>query len=72
MAFFAVAQLLGMTTMFIGLTAELGRRDEYGDYPAAFGIGLVVTAAITLLSLYQLDRSAGTSVASTPELQHAA
>ena len=71
-AFLAVAQLLGMMTLFIGLTAELGQRDEYGDYPAAFGVGLVVTAAATLMSLYQLDRSANTSVASTPEFQHSA
>jgi heme/copper-type cytochrome/quinol oxidase subunit 4 len=61
-AFLAVAQLLGGMTMFIGLAAELGPRDEYGDYPAAFGIGLVVTAAATLMSLYKLDRSVSASV----------
>ena len=67
-ALLAAAQLLGMTTMFIGLTAELGPRDEYGDYPVVFGIGLVVTAATTLMSLHQLDRSADTGVASAPGL----
>jgi hypothetical protein len=65
-AFLAVAQLLGLMTMFIGLAAELGQRDEYGDYPAAFGVGLVVTAAATLMSLYQLDRGVSASVPSTP------
>jgi hypothetical protein len=71
-AFLGIAQLLGMMTMYIGLTAELGPRDEYGNYPAAFGIGLVVTAAATLIALYQLDRSANTSVAPTPGFQHSA
>jgi hypothetical protein len=71
-AFFAAAPLLGMVTMYIGLIAELGPRDDYGDYPAAAGIGLVVVAVATLMSLYKLDRSATTSVASTPELQHSA
>jgi hypothetical protein len=53
----AAAQLLGMAALFIGITAEVGRVDEYGDYPAAFGIGLLVTAVATIASLYLLDRS---------------
>ena len=57
-ALLAAAQLVGMAVMFTAMAAEVGRRDEYGDHPAAFGIGLVVTAAATVLSLYQLDRSA--------------
>ena len=57
-ALLATAQLVGMAVMFTALAAEVGRRDEYGDHPAAFGIGLVVTAAATVWSLYQLDRSA--------------
>jgi hypothetical protein len=56
-AFLAGAQLLGMASMFVGIAAEVGRRDEYGDHPVAFGIGIVVTAAATVVSLYQLDRS---------------
>jgi hypothetical protein len=55
--FLAAAQLLGMAAMFAGIAAEVGRRDEYGDHPAAFGIGIVVTAVATVVSLYQLDRS---------------
>jgi hypothetical protein len=56
-AFLAGAQLLGMAAMFVGIAAEVGRRDEYGDHPVAFGIGIVVTAGATVVSLYQLDRS---------------
>jgi hypothetical protein len=65
-AFLALTPLLGMTAVFVGIAAELGPRDEYGDHPAAFGIGLVVTATATLVSLYQLDRSVGASVPPTP------
>ncbi len=57
-AFLAAAQLVGMAVMFTAMAAEVGRRDEYGDHPAAFGIGVLVTAAATVWSLYQLDRSA--------------
>ena len=63
-AFLAAAQLLGMAAMFVGIAAEVGRRDEYGDHPAAFGIGIVVTAVATVVSLYQLDRSSTASVPS--------
>ena len=56
-AFLAGAQLLGMAAMFVGIAAEVGRRDEYGDHPVAFGIGIVVTAGATVVSLYHLDRS---------------
>jgi hypothetical protein len=53
----AAAQLLGLAALFIGITAEVGRVDEYGDYPAAFGIGLMVAAVATIASHYLLDRS---------------
>lgn len=56
-AFLAGAQLLGMAAMFVGIAAEVGRRDEYGDHPVAFGIGIVVTAAATAASLAHLHRS---------------
>jgi len=56
-ALLAGAQLFGMAAMFTGIAAEVGRRDEHGDHPVAFGIGLVVTFAATVVSLYQLDRS---------------
>jgi hypothetical protein len=62
----AVAQLLGMAAMFVGIAAEVGPIDEYGDHPAAFGIGLVVTALGTLVSLFQIDRSVEPAPKATP------
>ncbi len=50
------SQILGMAVMFAGIAAELGSADEYGDHPAAFGLGLIVTAAGTVGSLFELDR----------------
>ncbi len=47
----ATAQLLGMAAMFVGIVAEVGRQNSYGDHPAAFGIGLVVTAVLSALGL---------------------
>ena len=55
-ALLAASHLLGMGALFVGIAAEVGRVDEYGDHPAAFGIGLVATAAATLVSLQQLGR----------------
>ena len=49
-----------MAAMFIGIAAEVGRRDEYGDHPVAGSIGIIVTAGATVVSLYQLDRSINT------------
>jgi hypothetical protein len=66
----AGAQLLGMAFLFAGMAAEVGRVDEYGDYPAAFGIGLAVTAVATIVSLYLLDRSLDADA--TPALQRPA
>ena len=59
------AQLLGMVFLFAGIAAEVGRVDEYGDHPAAFGIGLTVTAVATVVSLYLLDRSLKPSATTT-------
>lgn len=39
------AHLLGIVALIASIEAEVGPRDEYGDYPAAAGIALVVTAA---------------------------
>jgi hypothetical protein len=39
-----------------GIAAEVGSRDEYGDFPAAAGIALIVTAAVTVLALVDLTR----------------
>ena len=52
-----LAPLLGMAALFIGIAAEVGSQDEYGDHPAAFGIGTIVTAAVTVAALVQLRRT---------------
>lgn len=65
-AYLAAAPLLGMAALFIGLVAELGPRNEYGDHPAASGVALVVTGVATLVSLYQLDRSVDAAEPSIP------
>lgn len=58
LATLAAAQLVGMGAMIVAITAELGEPDSYGDYPAAFGVGLVVTALGSALGLALLVRSA--------------
>ncbi|NNE94961.1 MAG: hypothetical protein HKN24_02940 [Acidimicrobiales bacterium] len=57
----AGAQLVGMTVMFAAITAELGRRDSYGDYPVAFGLGNTTIGVGTVLGLALLTRIAGTT-----------
>lgn len=52
--FLAAGQLVGLAVLFGGIATEIGRRDSYGDYPAAIGIALVVTASITVLALVDL------------------
>ena len=44
-----------MAVLFVGLLAEVGPEDSYGDYPVAFGIGLVVTAAASVIGLADLE-----------------
>ena len=53
----SAAQVLGIVALFLGIAAEVGRQDEYGDHPAAFGIGTLVAAVATMGALVQLDRS---------------
>lgn len=57
MALLAIGQVAGLAVLFAGIAAEVGRRDEWGDYPAADGIAIVVTAAISVIALLQLTRS---------------
>lgn len=56
LALLAAGQLAGLAVMFAVIAAEVGRRDEYGDYPAAGGIAVGVTAAMTIIALSQLTR----------------
>jgi len=56
-ALLSAAQALGMAALFLGIAVEVGRQDEYGDHPVAFGIGTLATAVATVGALVQLDRS---------------
>jgi MFS family permease len=64
LALLSAAQLMGVTVMFAGIAAEVGSRDEWGDYPAAGGIALGVAAAITIIALFGLTRTDGREQAS--------
>ena len=46
-----------MAALFTGAAAEVGQPDDYGDYPAAGGIALIVTAVVTIGALMQLARN---------------
>jgi len=56
-ALLSAAQALGMAALFLGIAVEVGRQDQYGDHPVAFGIGILATAVATVGALVQLDRS---------------
>ena len=56
-ALLSAAQVLGIAALFLGIAAEVGRQDEYGDHPVAFGIGALATAVATVGALVQLHRS---------------
>lgn len=53
----AAGQLVGIAVLFAGIAAEVGRRDYWGDYPAAGGIAVGVVAAITIIALLGLTGS---------------
>lgn len=59
-ALMAAGQLVGLAVMFVGIAAEVGRRDEWGDYPAAGGIAVVVVALMTIIALFVLARGTET------------
>ena len=52
----AAAQLLAIPVLIAGIEAEVGHRDEWGDYPVAGGIALVVVASITVAAIVTLSR----------------
>lgn len=52
----AVAPFVGLATLIVAIEAEVGSPDEYGDYPAAIGIALVVTALGMIGSLLAFAR----------------
>jgi hypothetical protein len=55
----AAGQVAGLVVLFAGLIAEVGRQDEYGDYPVPAGIAMMVTAALVIAGLIELSRGAG-------------
>ncbi|MEO8694259.1 MAG: hypothetical protein ABI658_12125 [Acidimicrobiales bacterium] len=56
-ALLAAGQLIGLVALFVGIAVEVGEPDSYGDYPAAAGIALIVTAALTIVALVGLTRT---------------
>ena len=54
----ATIQLAGIPVLIGGIEAEIGRRDSYGDYPAAGGIalGFVALATIGVLLYLMVER----------------
>ncbi|HUP76866.1 MAG TPA: hypothetical protein VM282_27785 [Acidimicrobiales bacterium] len=62
-AVLAAGQLVGLMALFVGIAAEVGEPDSYGDYPAAGGIALIVTAVLTIAALAQLTRTPAESLA---------
>jgi hypothetical protein len=59
----AAGQLAGIAVLIAGIEAELGRADEYGDYPLAAGIAVLVAAVTAIVALVGLtfDRRAVTA-----------
>ena len=53
-AVLAGAQLLAIAVFIAGIEAEVGREDEWVDYPAAGGIALLVVAALTIAGIIRL------------------
>jgi hypothetical protein len=65
LALLAAGQFVGIAALIVGIEAQVGRVDEYGDYPLAGGIAILfaaITAIVALLTL-AFDRRA---VAATP------
>ncbi|MEZ5168623.1 MAG: hypothetical protein R2695_19890 [Acidimicrobiales bacterium] len=54
LAVVAAAPVVGLATALAGTAAELGEKDSYGDYPAAFGLGTTTIAAGALIGVGML------------------
>jgi hypothetical protein len=59
----AAGQIAGIAALIASIEAGVGRVDEYGDYPLAGGIAMVVVAATAIAALLALtfDRRAVTA-----------
>lgn len=51
LALLAAGQLAGIAVLIAAIKAEVGQPDDYGDYPAAGGIAVIVVAAVTIIAL---------------------
>ncbi len=56
LALLAGGQVLGIAVLITSIEAEVGRVDEYGDYPAAAGIALIFVAVVMIVALVELAR----------------
>jgi hypothetical protein len=65
LALLAAGQLAGIAVLIAGITAEVGRVDEHGDYPLAGGIAVLVVAATAIVALLTLTFD-GRAVTATP------
>lgn len=65
LALLGAGQLAGIAVLIAGIEAEVGRADDYGDYPLAGGIAVLFVAATAIVALRALgfDRGAVTSTA---------
>jgi hypothetical protein len=63
LALLAAGQLAAIAVLIIGIEAKVGRVDEYGDYPLAGGIAVVLVGATAIVALLTLtfDRRAVTA-----------
>jgi uncharacterized membrane protein len=63
LALLAAGQLAAIAVLIVGIEAKVGRVDEYGDYPVAGGIAVLVVAAAAIVALVTLtfDRRAVTA-----------
>lgn len=57
----AAAQLVAIAVLIAGIKAEVGHRDEWGDYPVAGGLALVVVAFITVVTIITPPEAPGGS-----------
>jgi hypothetical protein len=50
-AFVAAGFPIGIVTFTVAVAAKLGERDEYGDYPQAWGLGTAVGVSLVAIGL---------------------
>ena len=66
LAVLAAAQMMAVAVLIAGIEAEVGRRDEWGDDPAAGGIALMVVAGVTIVEILRMTRDAGRALSPRP------